>query len=87
MHALLKYINKRKDTPKEGSCRSIFPQKEDEALLGSNKNVLQPSLQCLPSKDFRTSNRVLAMPKEDRIPAGKKEKLTSHLDSLQLWII
>ena len=73
-HACIAKINKnnRKDTPKKGSSRWIFPQPEDEALLGSNINVLQPSLEFLASKDFWVTNQMLALHKEDRIPAVKK---------------
>ena len=62
------------DTPKEGSSRWISPQQEDEALLGSNINVLQPSLECLASKDFRVTNQLLALHTEDRIPTVKNKK-------------
>lgn len=58
-----------KDTPKEGSWERICHQQEDEVLLESNKDALQPSQLYLPLKELQILDPKLAMHMVDKIPA------------------
>lgn len=58
-----------KDTPREESLICFFHRLEDEALLKSNRDALQPSRGCLASKDYPKVNPLLGKSREDRNPA------------------